>query len=142
MMALIGFGVGVRMNICSTHGLALFPFSTSAITCLVAFAQPVGNTVALTLMSTVYNNKSGAEHQYARTGIVWAFIAVIPLMWASLLLTTFLGNVWLLKDGNHEVVRRAYFWSFLTRKDLVREQKTRGGVVNCSMAANASDETL
>jgi hypothetical protein len=41
-------------------------------------------------------------------------------------LTTFLGNVWILKDGGHEVVNGAYLWSFVTRKKLTRELMTRG----------------
>jgi hypothetical protein len=57
---------------------------------------------------------------------MWAFIAIIPFMWLCLLLTAFLGNVWILKDGGHKVVHGAYLWSFVTRKRLMRERITRG----------------
>ncbi|CAK7269164.1 hypothetical protein SEPCBS57363_003462 [Sporothrix epigloea] len=128
MMALSGYGVGIRMNPASLHGLAFFPTATAAISCIVSFALPFGGTVTLTLMSTVFNNKGGSSTDVAtvRNAIMWAFIAVIPFMWVSVLLTTFLGNVWILKDGTHEVVTKPYLWSMLFRKSLVHEKRSRG----------------
>ena len=126
MMALTGHGVGIRLNAGSLHGLAYFPQMTASITCLVSFALPFGGAVCLTLMSTVFNNKSGAQQQNAKDGIMWAFIAIIPFMWFTLLITLCLGNVWIGKDGSHEVVNSSYIWSLLTGKKLVRERKTRG----------------
>ncbi|CAK7235254.1 hypothetical protein SBRCBS47491_009230 [Sporothrix bragantina] len=127
MMALSGHGVGIRMNPASLHGLAFFPAATAAISCIVSFALPFGGTVTLTLMSTVFNNKGGSSTDTAtvRNAIMWAFIAVIPFMWVSVLLTTFLGNVWILKDDTHEVVTKPYIWSLLFRKTLVREKRAR-----------------
>jgi hypothetical protein len=127
MMALTGHGVGMRLNTASLHGLAYFPTMTAQISCLVAFALPFGGTIALTLMATVFNNKSGPQHADAKDGIRWAYITMIPFMWACLVLATFLGNVWILKSGDHEVVSGAYLWSFLTGKKLAREKRTRGG---------------
>lgn len=126
MMALTGHGIGMRMNPGSLHGLAYFPTKTASITFLVSFAMPFGGTVALTLMSTVFNNKSGVQHTNAKEGIRYGFIALVPFMWAAVILATFLGNVWIMKDGRHEVVSGAYLWSFVTRKKLVREKRTRG----------------
>jgi hypothetical protein len=126
MMALVGHGVMLRMNPGSLHGLAYFPTMTAQITCLVAFAIPFGGLVGLTIMSTVFNNKSGVSQENPKEGIIWAFIAIIPFMWLCILLTTFLGNVWILKDGGHEVVHGAYLWSLVTRKRLMRERITRG----------------
>lgn len=126
MMALTGHGVGLRLNAGSLHGLAYFPQMTASITCLVSFALPFGGAVCLTLMSTVFNNKSGDKQQNPKDGIMWAFIAIIPFMWFTLLITLCLGNVWIGKDGSHEVVNGSYFWSLLTGKKLVRERKTRG----------------
>lgn len=125
MMALVGFGVGTRLNPASLHGLAYFPAMTAQITCLVSFAVPFGGLVGLTIMSTVFTNKSGAGESDPRNGIKWAFIAMMPIMWLSVLLTTFLGNVWILKEGGHEVVHGAYLWSFVTRKTLVKERRDR-----------------
>jgi hypothetical protein len=135
MMALTGHGVGMRMNPGSLHGLAYFPSLTAPITFVVSFAFPFGGTVALTLMATVFNNKFGnkadittqAESQAAaKRGIHFAFIAMIPFMWLIVLLSCGLGNVWIEKNGDHEVVNGIYLLSLLTRRKLVREKKRRG----------------
>jgi hypothetical protein len=135
MMALTGHGVGMRMNPGSLHGLAYFPALTAPITFVVSFAFPFGGTVALTLMSTVFNNKFGdkskittqAESQAAaKRGIHFAFIAMIPFMWAFVVLTAGLGNVWIQKNGDHEVVNGIYLLSLITGKKLVRDKKRRG----------------
>jgi hypothetical protein len=127
MMALTGHGIGMRMNPGSLHGLAYFPAKTASIAFLGAFALPFGGSVALTLMSTIFNNKSGVQHANAKEGIKYGFIALVPFMWLAVLLSTFLGNVWIMKDGGgHEIVQGAYLWSIITRKKLVREERTRG----------------
>lgn len=125
MMALVGHGVGIRMNPASLHGLAYFPTMTAQISCLVSFAVPFGGLVGLTIMSTVFTNKSGLGQVDPQRGIMWAFIAMVPVMWLSVLFTTFLGNVWIRKDGGHEVVDGAYLWSFITRKKLERKRRDR-----------------
>ncbi|ROW16781.1 hypothetical protein VPNG_01491 [Cytospora leucostoma] len=124
MMALTGHGVGIRLSPATMHGLAYFPSNTSAITCLFSIAMPFGGMIALTMMSTVFNNKSETNDKSA---IMWAFVALIPFMWLCVLLTTFLGNVWVHKEGNHDVVNGAYLWSLLIRKRLVKEKRTREG---------------
>ncbi|KAJ5088532.1 Major facilitator superfamily domain general substrate transporter [Penicillium angulare] len=126
MMAVVGFGIGSRMNPASLHGLAYFPAMTAQITSLVSFALPFGGLVGLTIMTTVFTNKSGSGEMDARNGIKWAFIAMIPFMWIAVVLTTLLGNVWILKEGGHEVVCGSYLWSFVARKPLVRERRDRG----------------
>lgn len=108
MMALVGHGVMSRLNPSLLHGLTYFPIMTSQISCLVSFAMPFGGLVGLTIMSTVFNNKSGVGHKHPKNRIMWAFIALIPFMWLSILLTIFLDNVWILKNGRHEVVKGAY----------------------------------
>ncbi len=125
MMALTGFGVGLNMNPGTLHALAYFPGMTAPITCLTSFAFPFGGTVTLTIMSSVFNNKSGVAHADPRTGIVWAFAAVAPIMWLAVIVTTFLGNVWIGKDGNHQVVKGAWFWSLITRKKLEKVTRSR-----------------
>jgi hypothetical protein len=125
-MAMVGHGVGIRMNPASLHGLAYFPTLTAPITCLSSFAMPFGGLIGLTIMSTVFTNKSGIGQHDPKNGIMWAFIAMIPFIWLCVLLTTFLSNVWILKDGGHQVVNGAYLWSFVTRKKLTRERMTSG----------------
>ncbi|KAK4143488.1 major facilitator superfamily domain-containing protein [Dichotomopilus funicola] len=114
MMALTGFGIGVNTNPSTLHGLAYFPGSTAPITCLASFAYPFGGTITLTIMSTVFNNRSGAMHEDPKSGIFWAYISVVPIMWTAVLITAFLGNVWIGKDGNHEVMHGSYFFHLVT----------------------------
>lgn len=66
-----------------------------------------------------------------------AYYAIVPFMWLCVILATFLGNTWINKDGNHEVVNGAYLWSLVTCKHLIRETRTRGGG---DWAADASFE--
>ena len=128
MMALVGHGVLVRMNPASLHGLAFFPTMTAQISCLAAFALPFGGLVGLSIMSTVFTNKSGQEQQYASDGIAWAFIAVAPFMWLCVIATALLGNVWIAKDGSNQVFDGVYLWNAFVGKGLVGERITRGGV--------------
>ncbi|KAJ9156667.1 Major facilitator superfamily domain, general substrate transporter [Pleurostoma richardsiae] len=138
MMALTGHGVGMRMNPGALHGLAYFPSMTAQITCLVTLAVPLGGIVALTLMSTVFNNKSGVERRDAKSGIMYAFVAIIPFMWLCVVFTTFLGNAWILEDGGHEIVHGPYLWSLLTGKQLKREKRNRSST---GMMAETQAET-
>lgn len=127
MMALAGFGVGVRMSPGSMHGLAYFPATTAQVTCVFAFAMPFGGAVGLTLMSTVFNNKLGANEAGAKTAIMYAYYTIVPFMWLCVLACLFLGNVWITKNGDHDVVKGAYILGVFTRTKLVRETMTRGG---------------
>jgi hypothetical protein len=128
MMALTGHGIGIRMSPGVMHGLAYFPSMTAAISCITSFAMPFGGMIGLTLMGTVFNNKTGPTTEGVKDGVRWAFVAIIPFMWACVILTTFLGNVWILRSGEHEVVNGAYLWSFFTRKQLIKERRTRGNI--------------
>jgi hypothetical protein len=47
-------------------------------------------------------------------------------MWLIVVLSAGLGNVWIEKNGDHEVVNGIYLLSLLTGKKLVREKKRRG----------------
>lgn len=125
MMALIGHGVALRMNPASLHCLGYFPDMTAKITCLSSFAIPFGGLVGLTIMSTVFNNKSGSNHLDPQTGIYYAYVAMIPFMWICVILSLCIGNVWLLKGGDHEVLRGSYLWRLITRKRLETERLHR-----------------
>lgn len=141
MMALAGFGVGVRMSPSSMHGLAYFPANTAPVTCIFAFAMPFGGAVGLTLMSTVFNNKLESSDANAKNAIAYAYYAIVPFMWLCVLACLFLGNVWVNKKGDHEVVDGAYILSMLTRKTLVKEKRTRGGGDWAAARAHSDPET-
>ncbi|KAH8660226.1 major facilitator superfamily domain-containing protein [Xylariales sp. PMI_506] len=130
MTALAGHGIGIRMNPASIHGLAYFPTMTASISCLLSFAMPFGGLVGLTIMSAVFNNKSGVNQEDPKNGIMWAFISILPFSWLAIFATTFLGNVWLLKDGGHEVVSDAYLWNFVANNRLKRERRVRGDMMH------------
>lgn len=127
MMALTGYGIGMSFSPGTLHGLAYFPELKETIQCIVTFAVPLGGTVGLTLMATVFNSKGGLGGNDARAGIMWAFVAVTPILWGSVVATTFLGNVWIrpLLDGGHDVVHGAWFWSLCTGKKLQKERIVR-----------------
>jgi hypothetical protein len=129
MMALTGFGVGLNINPATLHALAYFPDMTAPIICLTSFVHPFGGTITLTIMSTVFNNRSGTNHEDPKSGIVWAFIAVMPIVWLAVLITTFLGNVWIRKDGDHEVVHGSWFWNTVTGRRLEKVRLARTGDV-------------
>lgn len=141
MMALAGFGVGIRMSPGTMHGLAYFPASTAQITCVFAFAMPFGGAVGLTLMSTVFNNKLNLTGTNAKTAIMFAYYAIVPFMWLCVLACLLLGNVWINKDGDHDVVNEAYILSALTRRKLVKEKRTRGGGDWANARTNPDAET-
>jgi len=128
MMALSGYGVGLSFNPGSLHALSYFPTMTAPIQCLVTFANPFGGTVGLTLMSTVFSNKSGQGNTDPKAGIMWAFVSIIPVMWGSVMVATFLGNVtiWSGKDGGHDVVHGAWVWSLVTGRKLEKTRVVRG----------------
>ena len=140
MMALVGHGVMMRMNPGSLHALAYFPVMTASISCLVSFALTLGSLVGLTLMSTMFTNKSGLDQKNPKNGIAWAFVAIIPFSWLSVLLTACLGNVWVLKDGGHEVVNGTYAWSVITRKKLTRDRISGGDVLRSLAPPSAEPE--
>lgn len=120
MMALVGYGVMLRMNPAAVHALAYFPDMTARITCLTTFALPFGGLFGLTLMSTVFNNKAISGHEDPKTAIMWAFVTLIPFMWICVLLALFLGNVWIGHKGGHEAFEGSYLWHLITRKEMVK----------------------
>lgn len=62
MMAVTGAGTGLRMLPGSLHAIGFFPDHVATVVSLMAVAMPFGGTLALTIMSTVFNNTSGAAN--------------------------------------------------------------------------------
>lgn len=61
MMALVGYGAGLRYMVGPLHGVGLFHEHRAAIIGLLAVANPFGGTLGLTIMSAVFNNVSGLD---------------------------------------------------------------------------------
>jgi hypothetical protein len=118
MMALTGAGTGLRFMPGSLHGIGFFPNDLASVLSMMAFAIPFGGTIAMTLMDTVFNNKSSLSasstsgngsqissiaglpasvqelvRYNAKMGVVYAFIAIAPFNWLCVLAAGLLGNV-------------------------------------------------
>ena len=61
MMALVGVGTGLRFMAAPLHGVGRFRNHRAAVIGLMAVAIPLGGTIGLTVMSTVFNNASGHD---------------------------------------------------------------------------------
>ncbi|CAK7227656.1 hypothetical protein SBRCBS47491_006642 [Sporothrix bragantina] len=59
MMAMTGAGTGLRLMPASLHAVGFFPQHVATVVSLMAVALPLGGTLALTVMSSVFNNTSG-----------------------------------------------------------------------------------
>ncbi|KAI9158391.1 Efflux pump FUS6 [Paramyrothecium foliicola] len=141
MMALVGVGIGLRIMAAPLHGLGIFRNDRASVISLLSLAGPFGGTLGLTVMSTVFNNVSGlSAHQdsfllpqglteagreearhNAKMGVVWAFVAITPLMLSAWLCTCLIGNVRLNKQiqqtegfQDSDVVEGVYIWKLIT----------------------------
>uniref|UniRef100_A0A8H7NDY3 Major facilitator superfamily (MFS) profile domain-containing protein n=2 Tax=Bionectria ochroleuca TaxID=29856 RepID=A0A8H7NDY3_BIOOC len=129
MMALVGAGGGLRMMASPLHGVG---------------------TIGLTIMSTVFNNVSNLEtdgdfsairnmdpiaqqaaKHSAKMGVVWAFVALAPLMVLAFLCSLLLGNVTVAgksnpgADEDQHIVMEGIFLSH-SSVDGSTETTTRG----------------
>ncbi|RFU32690.1 hypothetical protein B7463_g3645, partial [Scytalidium lignicola] len=123
MIGLSGVGTGLRFMPINLHGVGLFPNNIASVTCMLAFAMLLGSTLSMTIMGTVFNNKSSLSfssnttstsstsnstisslnslptdleasiRKNARDGVVWAFVSIIPFLWLCVLAALSLGNV-------------------------------------------------
>lgn len=85
MMALAGIGTGLRTLPGSLHANGFFPDHVTTIASLMAIAMPFGGTLALTIMSAVFNNTSGAANGLESVGFDDAVAAKVcspSLLWA------------------------------------------------------------
>ncbi|KAL7624342.1 hypothetical protein AAE478_005904 [Parahypoxylon ruwenzoriense] len=125
MMALTGAGTGLRFMPGSLHAVGFFPEYISTVISVMGVATTFGGTLALTIMSTVFNNTSGIsrdspfQNNYdalhnlpddikmqvvngAKEGITWAFVALTPFMVICILASACLGNVTIVKESGDE----------------------------------------
>lgn len=99
MVAFSGVGTGLRFMPGTLHAVGFFPNDIASIVSLMGIATPFGGAVALTVMSTVYNN---LVEQDAEMAFVWAFVAMCPLMGICIVCAACLGNVSIVKPGAGE----------------------------------------
>ncbi|XP_044724468.1 major facilitator superfamily domain-containing protein [Hirsutella rhossiliensis] len=147
MMAMVGAGMGLRFMVAPLHGIGMFKAHRASIIGLMAVAIPLGGTIGLTIMSSIFNNISeldakdgdfsrlrdqpvGTREQAiykAKMGVVWAFVAITPLMVMSWISCFFLGNVKLADedgDGLGAVYEKTHLWSrWKDTKDTEEDQR-------------------
>ncbi|KAF4973410.1 hypothetical protein FSARC_304 [Fusarium sarcochroum] len=172
MMALVGCGSGMRFMASPLHGIGLFRNLRASVIGLMAVAIPFGGTIGLTIMSTVFNNTSGlnsgdsnfssvqsasgeakeqAVHD-AKMGVVWAFVAITPLVALAFPFSCCIGNVKLGQGPPGEegptdiVVKGSYMLKLLRGEEKLKIEKNgyRLGSSNSGVwsASAASDENV
>lgn len=127
MVAFSGVGTGLRFMPGTLHAVGFFPENIASIVSFMGIAMPFGGAVALTIMTTVYNNLAAQDPKMA---MVWAFVAICPLMGICILCAACLGNVRIVKpkageEGEaqgqgHEATEDSYLLG------LLRQRNTRG----------------
>ncbi|CRK18503.1 hypothetical protein BN1723_011602 [Verticillium longisporum] len=139
MMALSGVGVGMRLMPVPLHGMGYFPQRKAAVISLAQVSGPLGGTLGLTVMTTVFNNVAGIEasgsdfaalHDMdasqlaamardARKGIVMAYISISPFMVLCVVAAAILGNVFIARTKEGEIEREnkiypgVFFWAWI-----------------------------
>lgn len=131
MVAFSGVGTGLRFMPGTLHAVGFFPDSVASIVSLMGVATPFGGAVALTVMSTVYNNLTATLGE--KRAMVWAFVAICPFMAVCVVCAACLGNVVIVKpqpgdDEGEEPGHRVTSGSYLL--SLLKGRKTSGISVN------------
>lgn len=133
MVAFSGVGTGLRFMPGTLHAVGFFPDSVASIVSLMGVATPFGGAVALTVMSTVYNNLETTLGP--KDAMVWAFVAICPFMAVCIVCAACLGNVDIVRpkstdDGSTEppsAIDGSYVLALLrgrkTGSDVVRVQE-------------------
>jgi len=159
MMGLTGCGTGLRFMPISLHGIGFFPNNITSVISMMSFAVPFGGTISMTLMGTVFNNKAGRHasssstsiqqiealppemqglvRDEARAGVVWAFVAIVPLMWLCVVAAGALGNVRITRravvdekgnrDFSENVTDSVFLVGLLRRMGGKRKEKVETG---------------
>ncbi|KAF4447358.1 hypothetical protein F53441_9102 [Fusarium austroafricanum] len=165
MMALVGCGSGMRFMASPLHGIGLFRHLRASVIGLMAVAIPFGGTIGLTIMSTVFNNTSGLDSHsdfssahspsggadgqavnHAKMGVVWAFVAVTPLVALAFPITWFVGNVKLGQgppgeDGPTDIVVKGSYLLKLLRGEEKFGVENKGYRLNSSYSGAWSEGT-
>ncbi|KUJ08500.1 MFS general substrate transporter [Mollisia scopiformis] len=145
MIALTGAGTGMRFMPNSLHGIGFFPNNIASVIALTSFAVPFvfNNKAGLSAsamegytssISTLSEEAKATIQDAARSGVVWAFISILPLMWLCVLAAGMLGNVRITKkrevdgegkvDFSENVVESVYLVGWMKR--CFRRVESRG----------------
>lgn len=131
------------------HAVGFFPENIASIVSLMGIAMPFGGAVALTIMTTVYNNLAAEDPKMA---MVWAFVAICPFMGVCILCAACLGNVGIVKpkpgeegeEQKHEVTNGSYLLMLLRNRgnsqDRDREMGHEDGEMHELVDEKKSDE--
>ncbi|KAI0142402.1 MFS general substrate transporter [Hypoxylon sp. NC0597] len=143
MMAVTGAGTGLRFMPGSLHAVGFFSEHKATVMALMAVSLSFGGTLALTIMSAVFNNTSGISRDSpflnnydaidqlpdavkaqvingAKDGITWAFVSLTPFMVFCILAAACLGNVTIAKEpgdeaAGHRLTHGSYLLSLIRR---------------------------
>lgn len=149
MVAFSGVGTGLRFMPGTLHAVGFFPENIASIVSLMGIAMPFGGAVALTTMTTVYNNLEAADPKMA---MVWAFVAICPFMGICILCAACLGNVGIVKpkpgeegeEPKHHITEGSYLLSLLrpaeSRGNGVVTAAQEDGEAELALAEKRSDE--
>ncbi|KAI1408167.1 MFS general substrate transporter [Hypoxylon sp. FL1857] len=140
IMAMAGAGTAFRLSPAGIHAVAFLPEQKSTVMALMSASVTLGGALALTIMSTIFNNTSGItrdspfQNSYdtsqlpdnikaqivngTKNGITWAFVALTPFMVTCVLATASLGNVTIAKESNdgtpgHHLTHGSYLLSLI-----------------------------
>lgn len=143
MVAFSGVGTGLRFMPGTLHAVGFFPNDIASIVSLMGIATPFGGAVALTVMSTVYNNLEATNQKMA---FVWAFVAMCPLMGMCIVCAACLGNVSIVKAGEgdeedgepkHIATNESYLLALMRGR---KTEATAGGVLGAQEQGEANIE--
>ncbi|KAH8820521.1 hypothetical protein F5884DRAFT_52681 [Xylogone sp. PMI_703] len=155
MIGLSGVGTGIRFMPINLHAVGLFPNNIASVTSMLAFAALLGGTLSMTIMGTVFNNKSSltisshssslnstissidslpaatqaAIRKNARDGVVWSFISILPFLWICVLAALSLGNVDITAGYGENIESGFYFWRLVFgrgKKNVNHREETAG----------------
>ncbi|KAI2625255.1 MFS general substrate transporter [Hypomontagnella submonticulosa] len=145
MMALTGAGTGMRFMPGNLHAVGFFRGHIATVISITSVTTTFGGTLALTIMSTVFNNISGIsrgspfQKNYnisgnlsdeaksalingVKNGIAWAFVSLTPFMVLCVIAAACLGNVTIAKETNedgsgHRLTHGSYLLSLINRSN-------------------------
>ncbi|KAL4783760.1 major facilitator superfamily domain-containing protein [Aspergillus varians] len=96
MMVLAGAGTGIRMMPATLHAAGVWPDKIAAVLSLLRFALPFGGGAdSLDFVNSLPKHVQEGVRLAGRDAIMWAYIAVLPILGVSLVTGLCLGNVWI-----------------------------------------------